>query len=213
MIARLREMADRFSLVGDVRGRGAMVAIELVEDFSSGLSNWRNPNGWIFDPAGCVRPGKLALFAPSAPLSDYRLSFRGQIEKKSLSWAFRIADLRNYYAMKIIITRPGPLPLAALVRYTVINGVAGQRVQAPLPLDLRAGTVYHVETSVYQDQFVSSVNGQIVDTFSDRRHTTGGVGLFREAGESWRVLGVQVADRDDLLGRACAYLSTDSVDK
>ena len=35
MISRLREMADRFSLVGDVRGRGAMVAIELVEDKST----------------------------------------------------------------------------------------------------------------------------------------------------------------------------------
>jgi 4-aminobutyrate aminotransferase/(S)-3-amino-2-methylpropionate transaminase len=32
MTSRLTEMAERYSLVGDVRGRGAMVAMELVED-------------------------------------------------------------------------------------------------------------------------------------------------------------------------------------
>jgi 4-aminobutyrate aminotransferase/(S)-3-amino-2-methylpropionate transaminase len=32
MTSRLTEMAERYSLIGDVRGRGAMVAMELVED-------------------------------------------------------------------------------------------------------------------------------------------------------------------------------------
>jgi 4-aminobutyrate aminotransferase / (S)-3-amino-2-methylpropionate transaminase / 5-aminovalerate transaminase len=32
MIGRLNEMAERFELIGEVRGRGAMVAMELVED-------------------------------------------------------------------------------------------------------------------------------------------------------------------------------------
>jgi 4-aminobutyrate aminotransferase / (S)-3-amino-2-methylpropionate transaminase / 5-aminovalerate transaminase len=32
MLERLRGMADRFASIGDVRGRGAMVAMELVED-------------------------------------------------------------------------------------------------------------------------------------------------------------------------------------
>jgi 4-aminobutyrate aminotransferase/(S)-3-amino-2-methylpropionate transaminase len=32
MLPRLRAMADRFDLIGDVRGRGAMLAIELVSD-------------------------------------------------------------------------------------------------------------------------------------------------------------------------------------
>jgi 4-aminobutyrate aminotransferase/(S)-3-amino-2-methylpropionate transaminase len=32
MTSRLTEMADRYALIGDVRGRGAMVAMELVED-------------------------------------------------------------------------------------------------------------------------------------------------------------------------------------
>ncbi|MFN2589996.1 MAG: 4-aminobutyrate--2-oxoglutarate transaminase [Actinomycetota bacterium] len=32
MLSRLREMSERFGLIGDVRGRGAMAAVELVED-------------------------------------------------------------------------------------------------------------------------------------------------------------------------------------
>jgi 4-aminobutyrate aminotransferase/(S)-3-amino-2-methylpropionate transaminase len=35
MMERLRDMARRFELIGDVRGRGAMAAIELVEDRST----------------------------------------------------------------------------------------------------------------------------------------------------------------------------------
>lgn len=35
MLTRLSEMAERFQLIGDVRGRGAMVALELVEDRDS----------------------------------------------------------------------------------------------------------------------------------------------------------------------------------
>ena len=35
MFGRLRELQERFSLIGEVRGRGAMVAMELVEDRSS----------------------------------------------------------------------------------------------------------------------------------------------------------------------------------
>jgi 4-aminobutyrate aminotransferase/(S)-3-amino-2-methylpropionate transaminase len=35
MTARLREMAERSELIGEVRGRGAMVAMELVEDRST----------------------------------------------------------------------------------------------------------------------------------------------------------------------------------
>ena len=35
MTSRLVEMAERFPLIGEVRGRGAMVAMELVEDRES----------------------------------------------------------------------------------------------------------------------------------------------------------------------------------
>jgi len=188
-------------------------AIDMRDDFSTGLSGWRGDPGWAgnwaFDPAGCVRPGKLALLSASLPLSNYRLELCGQIQQKSLSWAFRASGVRNYYAMKIAITRPGPIPQAAIVRYAVVNGVAADRVQSPLPFDIRADTFYHIQTTAYGDRFVTWVNGRIVDAFSDQRHPSGGVGLFTEPGEASHILWVRVADRDDLLGRVCAYFSGD----
>jgi hypothetical protein len=189
-------------------------AIVLEEDFGSGLSEWRGGSGWArewrYDPAGFIQPGKLALLSASVPLADYRLEFVGQIEKKSLGWVFRASDLRNFYAMKITIAKPGPLPRADIVRYVMVNGVATDRVELPLPLNIRNDMLYRVETAAVEDRFTTSVNGQVVDTFRDGRHPTGGVGLFSDPGEAARVLHVRVADRDDLVGRICAYLSGDS---
>jgi hypothetical protein len=74
-----------------------------------------------------------------------------------------------------------------------------------LPLTVRNDTIYRVVTRVYQDGFITSVNGQVVDSFIDPRHPAGGVGLFGEPGEEARIVRVRVADRDDLIGKICAY--------
>ena len=65
-------------------------------------------------------------------MTDYQLEFVGEIEQKGMSWAYRAKDARNYYANKIVITKPGPLPSADLVRYAVINGVERARSSTPL---------------------------------------------------------------------------------
>lgn len=189
----------------------------IEDDFLSGISGWDGgpgwANEWAYGAAGFVQPRKLALLTASLPLADYRVEFLGQIDKKSLSWVFRATDLNNYYAMKLVIARPGPLPLCAIVRYTVVDGAAVDRVQLPLSLSIRNDTLYRVETSVQQDRFTTTINGQVVDTFYDRRHPSGGVGLFSGPGESSRILWIRVAEQDDLLGRLCAYFSRDSVDR
>jgi hypothetical protein len=191
-------------------------AILLTDDFSSGLSGWdggpARARNWAYDPAGFVRPGKLALLSASIPLTDYRFEFRGEIRKKSLGWAFRASDVRNYYATKILITGPGPVPTAVIVRYTVVDGRAVDQVQLPLFLDLRRDSIYHVETEVDQNRFITSINGRIVDTFSDRRHPSGGVGLFSAPDEEAHILWVRVAYQDDILGQICAYFSGHSAD-
>lgn len=186
-------------------------AIVLEDDFRSGLSSWGGGSGWArewrYDQAGFIQTGRLGLLSASVPLSDYRLEFVGQIQKKSLGWVFRASDLRNFYAMKITISKPGPLPLGDIVRYVMVNGVETDRVELPLPISIRNDMLYRVETEAVEDRFSTSVNGQVVDTFRDGRHPTGGVGLFSDPGEAARVLHVRVADRDDLVGRICAYLS------
>ena len=65
---------------------------------------------WSFKD-GFVRPAKLRLWKESMGMSDYQLEFAGEIEQKGLGWAYRAKDFRNYYANKIVITKPGPLCL------------------------------------------------------------------------------------------------------
>jgi hypothetical protein len=72
------------------------------------------------------------------------MEFMGQIERKSIDWAFRASDVRNYYATKLIITKPGPLPNAGLVRFIVLDGRERERVELPLPLTLERGVDYRV---------------------------------------------------------------------
>jgi 4-aminobutyrate aminotransferase/(S)-3-amino-2-methylpropionate transaminase len=60
MLARLREMAGRFPLIGEVRGRGAMVAMELVEDRGTRAPAGK-ATGRVIDE--CYRQGVIVLKA------------------------------------------------------------------------------------------------------------------------------------------------------
>jgi len=53
-----------------------------------------------------VRPGALALFAPSLAMVDYDLEFRPH-RQKSLSWLFRASDEQNYHLATISISPQG----------------------------------------------------------------------------------------------------------
>jgi len=191
-------------------------SLEVADDFRAGLSGWQGGKdwgrSWRYDRAGFARPGQMAILSKSVGLSDYEFTFLGQIEKGALSWAFRATDPGNYHAMKISITRPGPLPAASIVRYATVGGKEGKRTHLPLPLVVRGDTLYEVKVNVAGSQFTTSINGQLVDTFADRRLTSGGVGFFTEAGESARLRWVRVAHNDDLLGRLCSYLSPQNAD-
>src|SRR5262249_33126931 len=107
-------------------------AIALDEDFRSGLDEWasRNdaPTGWSFDSTGFVRPGQLALYRPTGNLTDYQMQFLGLIDQKAMSWVVRAADFDNYYVIKLVVLKPGPLPQIGITRYAVVNGRADSRV-------------------------------------------------------------------------------------
>ena len=66
-------------------------------------------------------------------LVNYRLELMGQIERKSLGWAFRAKDEKNFYVAKLTISRPGPLPMVDLVHYPVTNGKEGAKIRVALP--------------------------------------------------------------------------------
>jgi hypothetical protein len=182
----------------------------LRDDFQSGLSGWEGlksaGSDWATE-AGEVRPASLRLWTPSTSLSNYELEFMGQIDRKSLDWAFRAADLHNYYATKLVITRPGSLPNAGLVRFIVLDGRERERVELPLPLTLERGVDYRVRVSVRGNRFLTSVNGQLISSWMDSRISRGGVGFFSEDGESSLLKWVTVSERDSFLARVASHFS------
>jgi hypothetical protein len=118
-----------FARAGD--GIGALIRdsapVTLHHDFRAGLAEWTtaalqagskvdDPHDWKVPGApSIVPPGSLRLWTRSTGLQNYQMEFQGQIQKRSLSWAFRASNPANYYAAKIVITKPGPLPNAGLV--------------------------------------------------------------------------------------------------
>lgn len=182
----------------------------MREDFSSGVLNWegfRQSSGDWSVSSGEVRPAALRVWKPSTSLSNYELEFMGKIDRKSLDWAFRAPDLRNYYATKLVITKPGPLPNAGLVRFVVLDGRERDRVELPLPLTLERGVDYRVRVSVRGDRFLTSVNGQLVSSWTDNRLSRGGVGFFSDDGEAAVLKWVTLSERDSFLARIASHFS------
>ncbi len=186
-------------------------AVEYTDDFRSGLDAWESRSNltrsWSYDAAGFVQPGPLAIFKPTLDLSDYHFEFLGEIDQKALGWAFRAEDLNNYYAMKFVVEKPGPLPQVHIVRYAMINGKEGPHVDKPLPMTVRSDMLYRIQVIVRGNDFTVLTQGQVVDFWSDNRLRHGGVGFFCNRGEHARLSWVEVSHQYDALGRLCAYLT------
>jgi hypothetical protein len=185
-------------------------AVALDEDFRSGLDDWTSRGGtteWAFDATGFVRPGPLALYRPSLELSDYQVQFLGMIDKKALSWVVRAADFDDYYVVKLVILKPGPVPTVGVTRYAVIHGVAQDRGDTTAFINAREDMLYRVNMDIHGDVFALTVQGQMVDSWTEPRLRKGGVGFFTARGEASRLRWVQVTHQYDMLGRLCAYLA------
>lgn len=186
-------------------------AIKLYDDFRGGLGSWQGTEGWAkswkYGEASFLEPGQLALYSPTVNMRDYTMQFLGQIERRSLNWVFRAADNRNYYAMRIVITRAGPLPQASVVRYAVINGKETGTKTLPLPFPVHSDTLYLVKMEVRGDSFITYIQNQVVDNFSDSRLASGGVGFFSPKGDKSYLRWVEVTHQYDALGRLCAFLA------
>jgi hypothetical protein len=185
-------------------------AIALDEDFRAGLDDWTSRGGtteWAFDATGFVRPGPLAIYRPSVDLTDYQLQFLGMIDKKALSWVVRAADFDDYYVVKLVVLKPGPVPTIGVTRYAVIHGVAQDRSDTTAFINAREDMLYRVHMEIHGDTFALTVQGQLVDSWSEPRLRKGGVGFFTARGESSRLRWVQVTHQYDMLGRLCAYLA------
>src|SRR5580704_14341228 len=88
--------------------------VTLHHDFSAGWGDWtsatlrsaarldpRKSDAWRSASAPDLSKVNLRIWNPSLNLKNYQVDFSGQIERKSLSWVFRAADEKNYYATKL----------------------------------------------------------------------------------------------------------------
>jgi len=186
-------------------------AVALDEDFRQGLDDWISPGGaateWSFDANGFVRPGTLAIYSPTMSLEDYQMQFLALIDKKALSWVVRAADFENYYVVKLVVLKPGPMTTLGLTRYAVIKGVPQDRKDTPVALNARPDMIYRIHMDVVDENMALTIQGQVVDAWAEPRLKHGGVGFFSARGEESRVRWLQVTHQFDMLGRLCAYLA------
>jgi hypothetical protein len=187
--------------------------VTLTHDFSTGLGDFiggraGGKRDWSLDTNG-LRPGKLRIWQRSTSLQDYDVDFLAQIEQKSMGWAFRAPDVKNYYGTKLTFTGHANSsgPNAGLVRFVMLDGREQERSQLPIPFTLERGVPYRVHLSVQGSRFVTTVNSQVVSSWSDSRLPRGGVGFFSEDGEVSTVRWVSLAERDSMLGRLLAHFS------
>jgi hypothetical protein len=186
-------------------------AVALADDFASGLHDWEGGENWsarwAYDQSGGVKPGALALLRPSMGLKDYRLEFLGQIENKALGFTVRSADIKNYYAVKLVVRTPGPVPVISILRYAVIDGKESNRFEKRLPVTVYNDTIYRIRLTAREDTFTFSVNDQVVDSWSDDRLPEGGIGFFSGEDERARIYDVRLAHQDDTIGKMIAFVA------
>ncbi|MCS7316079.1 MAG: hypothetical protein RMI94_06320 [Bryobacterales bacterium] len=186
-------------------------AIRLEENFQRGFGSWFGQPDWMGswnrNSPGSVEVGRLALWRPTRRLADYQLEFLGQMGSKGLGWVFRAADLENYYAMRLTVVKPGPLPSLALVRTTVVAGKEQQRVQVPVRARISHDSPVRVRMLVRNDGFTTWIADQLADYWRDDRFREGAVGFFAEPGDRAQLYWVRVTHQDDFLGKLCAYLA------
>lgn len=181
----------------------------LNEQFQNGLTAWEGIKGAAQDwtaRSGSIQPGRLRVWKPSMQLADYQMEFQSTIRRSSVSWAFRASDMTNYYAAKILVPST-PAGRGEIVRFPVLDGKEGKRVRLPLPIDLRQNSLFNIAVNVTGSHFTTSVNGQIVDTWTDGRIRAGGVGFFAEKGEVANIHWLRVDETREpgLLGRLLSF--------
>ncbi len=169
-----------FGLSGGGSGSSGQAVVREAPMLAMTEGSWATD--WGASEAG-GRPRRLAFYRPTQALSDYRVSFRGEIPGRSLGWMIRAADPKNYYASRLEILKRGLNPTVVLVRYAVINGEETAATQIPLPMPVRIDTVYRIQVEALGNKFQTIVLGQVVDKWSDDRLKSGGVGLIYDRGD------------------------------
>jgi len=185
--------------------------LDLFDDFQSGLDSWESVENlatWSYDNGGLAIPGKLAVFTPTLHLTDYDVDAVAQVVSKGLGIVFRANGTGTYQVAKLIVDGKGPMPPLLVERYSVIGGKESAMVRVHCPGTFQKDTLYHIHLDVHGDTYTLYIEGHLIDSWSDSRTKSGGVGFFCASGERARVAWVRVSHNTDAPGRLCAFLSS-----
>lgn len=171
----------------------------------AGAGRIDDPRDWL----GKTRAGSFSLriWKSSTRLHNYQMEFQGRIEKNSISWAFRASENGDHYGAKLAILKPGPLPNAGLIRYSMVDGREWDRVQLPVPVTLQRGADYRIRVTVQDNHFITYLNGRVISSWTDNRIQRGGIGFFDDPDDPQRIAWVSLSERDSFLGRMLAHFS------
>jgi hypothetical protein len=194
---------------------GGRPSLSMKEDFKLDLRNWQSRGelslGDWHQSGSAVKIGQLRLWKPTLPLANYNMNFGAQIDQRAVSWAVRAADHGHYYATKLNIDPAGVviagkvLPRAEIVRYAVLGGRQSGKIQMPIPINIERGKVYEIAIRVSGNRFITAINGQVVDTWSDERLRRGGVGFFSDPGEKATLHWVNINEREGFLQKFLSF--------
>jgi hypothetical protein len=170
----------------------------LEEHFNAGLHNWLGgTDDWKLDAAG-VRTGSLALFSPSLEMANYQLEFLARIENRSVTWLFRMANLDDYFQATLAVAPKGGYEFR---RGAVLGGIAEPATVRPVtvvPSAPAARTAFTVRTRAAGSEFSVSLDGQVIDTWTDSRLATGGIGFMGAPDDRARLYWVKVSPAGQL---------------
>ena len=99
------------------------------------------------------------------------------------------------------------MPEVSLVRYQVVGGQESERVQIPVHVGLQEGRPYRIQEDVAGSAFTTSVEGEVVDSWTDDRLRAGAVGFFGSPQDKPSLYWIKVSNNDDFWGKVCGILA------
>lgn len=162
----------------------------VEEQFDSGLKNWiGGVGGWVLDAAG-ARTGPLAILSPTLDKRDYELEFLARIENRSVTWVFRAANLNEYHVATVSAIVGGGYEFR---RGSVIGGVRATAVTMPLRLPMNRKNAINIHLRAVENEFEVSLDGQVIDTWTDSRLPVGGIGFLGVPEDRARIYWVRLS--------------------
>ncbi|MCC6294188.1 MAG: hypothetical protein IT164_16180 [Bryobacterales bacterium] len=146
------------------------------------------PSEWtVVKAGGAGASGRtLTLHKASMELTNYQVEFVGTVEHRALGWAVRVQDPANYYAAKLRLNPTGKARLSFL-RWRVVDGVPGPETVLPLEMPLPSNEQYQVKVDVRDSRIVTSVQGTVIDRWTDETFSKGGFAYTNQNTERGKI--------------------------